>query len=64
MLHKLLLIVCALGVVGFIALGFQWGTDACYHRGSSLADIGIIHLSGIIAGLISGLLIIEITRED
>jgi hypothetical protein len=64
MLHKFLLIVCTLGVVGFIALGFQWGTDACYHRGSSIADVGIIHLSGIIAGLISGLLIIEITRED
>jgi len=64
MLHKFLLIVCTLGVVGFVALGFQWGTDACYHRGSSIADVGIIHLSGIIAGLISGLLIIEITRED
>ena len=64
MLHKILLIICTLGVVGFIALGFQWGMDACYHRGSSIADVGIIHLSGIITGLISGLLIIEITREN
>ena len=48
MLHKFMLVFCTLGVVGFIALGFQWGMDSCYTLGGSIADIGIIHLSGII----------------
>jgi len=64
MLHKLMLVFCTLGVIGFIALGFQWGMDSCYTLGGTIADIGIIHLSGIITGLVSGILIIEITRED
>ena len=63
MVHNIILIVGTLGIVAFVMLGWQWGMDSCYHKGANLADVGIIHLTGIVSGLLSGLLIIEIGRD-
>ena len=64
MLHKILLVTCTVGIIGFMAFGWEWGITACFHRGANVVDFLGIHGTGLIAGLLGGLLIIEITRED
>ena len=62
MINKLLLVISTLGVCAFTSIAYFSGADIYYQGYVALAPLGILFLSGVIAGLLLSLTIIKVAE--